>query len=209
MKTQQSPLSIAMNSNRRGQPDLFTFVSLNSFNSSWREEEGGCKTNERSEQEFILSQEQVNEQQRQPMPTTKVNVISTFYDKGHMDVSIGEKGGGGGGSGEEWALALTLIANTTQYSWEYMSCLLIKAYMEKREFWNRTHGKRILCSVDVVLWAVSGTARFASFDTKYQKCRHTFVYKKKMWGKRNLWHTDHLPSFYRLSRDNKWTHTTV
>lgn len=50
MKTQRSPLSIAMKSNRRGQPDPFTFVSLNSFNSSWREEEGGCKTNERSEQ---------------------------------------------------------------------------------------------------------------------------------------------------------------
>lgn len=34
-----------------------------------------------------MSQEQVNEQQRQPMPTAKVNIISTFYDKGHMDVS--------------------------------------------------------------------------------------------------------------------------
>lgn len=46
-----------------------------------------------------MSQEQVNEQQRQPMPTTKVNVISTFYDKGHMDVS--KEGKGGGGAGEE------------------------------------------------------------------------------------------------------------
>lgn len=38
-----------------------------------------------------MSQEQVNEQQRQPMPTAKVNIISTFYDKGHMDVSKEEE----------------------------------------------------------------------------------------------------------------------
>lgn len=55
-KTQRSPLSIATGSNSRGRPDPFTFVSLNGFNSSWREDEGvgvggwGCKMNERGEQ---------------------------------------------------------------------------------------------------------------------------------------------------------------
>lgn len=88
MKTQRSPLSIAMKSNRRGRPDPFTFVSLNSFNSSWREEEGGCKTNERSEQRSSFcprnkSMSSKDSQCRQQ----RLMSISTFYDKGHMDVS--------------------------------------------------------------------------------------------------------------------------
>ena len=38
--------------------------------------------NERSEQRSsICPRNKVNEQQRQPMPTTKVNVISTLYGK--------------------------------------------------------------------------------------------------------------------------------
>lgn len=49
-----------------------------------------------------MSQEQVNEQQRQPMPTTKVNFNSTFYDKGLMDVSKKrEEKRKKGGKGEE------------------------------------------------------------------------------------------------------------
>lgn len=43
-----------------------------------------------------MSQEQVNEQQRQPMPTTKVNFNSTVYERGHMDVSKEGRERGGG-----------------------------------------------------------------------------------------------------------------
>lgn len=86
-KPSGAPCLLPWKSNRRGQPDPFTFVSLNSFNSSWREE-GGCKTNERSEQRSSVcprnnSISSKDSQCRQQ----KVNVISTFYDKGHMDVS--------------------------------------------------------------------------------------------------------------------------
>lgn len=57
------------------------------------EKRGGCKTNERSEQRSSVcprnnSISSKDSQCRQQ----KVNVISTFYDKGHMDVSEEGKG---------------------------------------------------------------------------------------------------------------------
>lgn len=68
--SQAEPPVYCHESNRRGRPAPFTFVSLNSFNSSWREEEGGCKTNERSEQRssfFVPGTSQWAAAKREPM----------------------------------------------------------------------------------------------------------------------------------------------
>ena len=119
MKTQRSPLSIAMKSNRRGQPDPFTFVSLNSFNSSWREEEGGCKTNERSEQRSSFcprnkSMSSKDSQCRQQRLTSSPHFMTKdtwmLAKRGR-----GAGGGGrGGGAGGGWALAFLMSSRSVK-----------------------------------------------------------------------------------------------
>lgn len=84
-------------SNRRGQPDPFTFISLNSFNSSWREEEGGCKTNEKSEQRSSFCPRNKSTSSKDSQCRQRLT-MSTLYDNWHMNVR-------GRGRREGWALA--------------------------------------------------------------------------------------------------------
>lgn len=139
MKTQRSPLSIAMKSNRRGQPDPFTFVSLNSFNSSWREEEGGCKTNERSEQRSSFcprnkSMSSKDSQCRQQRLTSSPHFMT-------KDTWMLAKRGRGGGGGEGWALAFLMSSRSVKREGD--TCL-----------WQRTTSRGGIASLRL-LWEKS------------------------------------------------------
>lgn len=92
------PVYCREKSNRRGRPDPFTFVCLNSFNSSWREEEGGCKMNERSEQEEFIWSQETSQWAAETARThnRRLTFISTFHDNKRTKNVSKEEGKGAG-----------------------------------------------------------------------------------------------------------------